>query len=118
MTRRTKALAALVSSAALVGAGSTASAEAHNGPGHHHHGQAELRHHHGGHHHGLARAAAALGVTTDQLKTAVKAVAAQDPQSKDAWEAALAQQLGTTADKVDAAFSCHHGDDGAPPTND
>src|SRR5262249_35076158 len=103
MTRRTRALAAVVARAALMGGGITASADGH--PRHHHHGWAAFHHRH---HNRLAHAASVLGVTPDQLKSALKAVAAQDPQSKDAWVSALAQQLGTTPDKVKAAFSCDH----------
>jgi predicted nucleic acid-binding protein len=107
MSRRTRTMAVLLSGAALVGGGtaSTAQAHHHQGRGHHHH-------HHWGHkhHNRLAAAANELGVTKDQLKAAIKAVKAQDPQSKDAFHAALAQQLNVSQDKVAAAFSCDHRD--------
>jgi hypothetical protein len=110
MSRRTRTMAVLLSAGALVGGGTASTAQAH-----HHHGRGH-HHHHWGHKHGdrLARAASALGVTKDQLKAAIDAVKAQDPQSKDAFMAALAQQLNVSQDKVEAAFSrggCNHGDD-------
>lgn len=104
MSRRTRTMAVLLSAGALVGGGTASTAQAH-----HHHGRGH-HHHHWGHNHGdrLARAASELGVTKDQLKAAIDAVKAQDPQSKDAFMAALAQQLSVPQDKVKAAFSCDH----------
>jgi Spy/CpxP family protein refolding chaperone len=107
MSRRTRTMAVLLSAGALAGGGTASTAQAHhNGRGHHHH--------HWGHkhHNRLAKIANELGVTKDQLKTALQAVKAQDPQpqSKDAFVAALAQQLNVPEDKVAAAFSCDHGD--------
>ena len=107
MSRRTRTMAVLLSAGALVGGGTASTAQAH-----HHHGRGHHHHHHWGHKHHdrLARIASELGVTKDQLKTALRAVKAQDPQSKDAFVAALAQQLDVPEDKVSAAFSCDHRD--------
>ena len=105
MSRRTRTMAVLLSGAALVGGGTASTAQAHHhGRGHHHH--------HWGHkhHNRLAKLASELGVTKDQLKAALQAVKAQDPQSKDAFVAALAQQLNVPEDKVAAAFSCDRHD--------
>jgi hypothetical protein len=101
-------MAVLLSAGALVGGGTASTAQAHHHHGHHHHWGHK-------HHNRLARIANELDVTKDQLKTAIQAVKAQDPQSKDAFMAALAQQLNVPQDKVEAAFSrggCSHGDDG------
>ncbi len=85
MSRRTSTVAVLLSSAALF-SGAPATALAHNG---HHGGRGEhhgFRHHHGD---GLARTAQELGVTKEQLKSALKAVkdqqraAARPPSFKD-----------------------------------
>ena len=106
MSRRTRTMAVLLSAGALVGGGTASTAQAHHHHGHHHHWGHK-------HHNRLARIASELGVTKDQLKTAIQAVKAQDPQSKDAFIAALAQQLNVPQDEVEAAFSCdHRGDDG------
>jgi|tagenome__1003787_1003787.scaffolds.fasta_scaffold20946079_2 hypothetical protein len=106
MSRRTRTMAVLLSGAALVGGGTASTAQAH-----HHHGRGHHHHHWGHKHHNrLARIASELDVTKDQLKTALQAVKAQDPQSKDAFVAALAQQLNVPEDKVAAAFSCDHRD--------
>ena len=106
MSRRTRTMAVLLSAGALVGGGTASTAQAHHHHGHHHHWGHK-------HHNRLARIASELGVTKDQLKTAIQAVKAQDPQSKDAFIAALAQQLNVPQDKVEAAFSCdHRGDAG------
>jgi hypothetical protein len=105
MSRRTRTMAVLLSAGALVGGGTASTAQAHHhGRGHHHH--------HWGHkhHNRLARIASELGVTKDQLKTALQAVKAQDPQTKDAFVSALAQQLNVPEDKVAAAFTCDHHD--------
>jgi hypothetical protein len=106
MSRRTRTMAVLLSGAALAGGGTVSTAQAH------HHGGRGHHHHHWGHKHGDRMAAVAneLGVTKDQLKAAIQAVKAQDPQSKDAFVAALAQQLSVPEDKVAAAFSCDHRD--------
>jgi Spy/CpxP family protein refolding chaperone len=106
MSRRTRTMVVLLSAGALAGGGTASTAQAH-----HHHGRGH-HHHHWGHRHGdrFARIASELGVTKDQLKAAIEAVKAQDPQSKDAFVAALAQQLNVPEDKVAAAFSCDHGD--------
>ena len=104
MSRRTRTMAVLLSAGALVGGGTASTAQAH------HHSRGHHHHHHWGHkhHNRLARIANELDVTKDQLKTAIQAVKAQDPQSKDAFMAALAQQLNVPQDKVEAAFSCDH----------
>jgi len=112
MSRRTRTMAMLLSSAAIAGAPGVA--QAHGGGGHGHGERAS--HKHGGGHHGfrgerrfdrgLARTAEALGVTKDQLKAALKAVkeqqdaAAKPPSLKDL----VAQQLGVTSDQLKAAF--------------
>src|SRR3954468_7515895 len=101
MSPRTSTTAVLLSSAALfAGAPAVADAHHHGHGGWGHHG---LRHHHGD---GLARTAQELGVTKEQLRTALKAVAEQQraasrpPSFKDL----LASQLGVTTDKLKAAF--------------
>ena len=102
MSRRTSTVAVLLSSAALF-SGAPATALAHNG---HHGGRGEhhgFRHHHGD---GLARTAQELGVTKEQLKSALKAVkdqqqaAARPPSFKDL----LATKLSVTDDQLKAAY--------------
>jgi hypothetical protein len=102
-------MAVLLSSAAFAGAGTPGLAQAHGGDrdgkrGNHHGHHWKGKHHRGDR--GLARTAAELGVTKEQLKTALRAVAAQQqaaakpPSFKDV----LAQQLGVTTDQLKAAF--------------
>jgi hypothetical protein len=113
MSRRTRTMAVVLSSAALLGAGAPAGALAHGGG--HHDGSHDAKSR--GHDPGLGRVAASLGVTKAQLKAALKTVgeqqkaAAKPASSKAAHEAfvaALAQQLGVPADKVAAAFERKH----------
>jgi hypothetical protein len=104
MSRRTSTAAVLLSSAALF-TGAPATALAHHGhDGRHgaHHGMRH-HHHHGG---GLARTAHELGVTKQQLRTALKAVAEQQRAASrpPSFMDLFASQLGTTTDKVKAAF--------------
>jgi len=104
MLHRTRTLAVLLSSAALAGAGAPAAAEAHHGGGDHHGAG-----HHGfrrGHDRGLARTAAQLGVTQDQLKAALKTVADQQKAAAapPSLESLVASQLGVTEDQLKTAF--------------
>jgi Spy/CpxP family protein refolding chaperone len=135
MSRRTRTTAILLSGAALLGGGTATSAQAHHG-----HGDQRGMHakHWRGHHHGLGRAARELGVTKDQLKAAIEAARRQQASQpkpttreefkarKDAFIAAVAQQLNKPADQVADALAggkrggCGHGgdDDGGPgPAN-
>jgi hypothetical protein len=103
-------MAVLLSSAALAGAGTPGLAQAHgdrDGKRGGHHGQGFRGKHH--RHHGdrgLARTAAKLGVTKDQLKTALKTVAAQQQAAAKpaAFKQLLANELGVTVDQLKAAM--------------
>src|SRR3954454_13120273 len=101
MSRRTSTAAVLLSSATLF-AGAPATALAHHG----HDGR--RGEHHGFRHHGdgLARTAHALGVTEEQLRTALKAVAEQQRAAArpPSYTELLASKLGVTTDKLKAAF--------------
>ena len=110
MSRRSRTMAVLLSSAAFAGAGTPGLAQAHGGDrdgkrgGHHGHNW-KGKHHRGDR--GLARTAAELGVTKEQLKTALKAVAAQQQaarRSPPSYKELVAQQLGVTTDQLKAAF--------------
>jgi hypothetical protein len=97
MSRRTRAAAVLLSGAALI-AGAPAGAQAH---GDRDGKRGEHRSHH--HHRGVARE---LGVTKEQLRTALKAVAEQQQSAPKpaSLKELLAQQLQVTPDQVRAAF--------------
>lgn len=102
MSRRTRTAAMLLSSAALITAGAPAGAVANNGHGDKrggHHGHAR------GHDRGLARTARELGVTKQQLRTALKAVAAQQKAAAKppSFKTLFAQELGVTTDQLKAA---------------
>src|SRR5262245_5581185 len=108
MSRRTRTMAVLLSSAALAGAGSPGLAQAHgdrDGKRGGHHGQHFKGKHHRGDR-GLRRTAAELGVSKDQLRAALKAVAAQQRAAAKppSYKALVAQQLGVTVDQLKAAF--------------
>src|SRR4051812_29584992 len=102
MSRRTSTAAVLLSSAALF-AGAPATALAHHGHdgrrGEHH----GFRHHHGD---GLARTAHELGVTREQLRTALHNVVEQQKAASrpPSFRDLLASKLGVTTDKLKAAF--------------
>jgi hypothetical protein len=105
MSRRTRTTAILLSSAALIGAGVPAGAQAHNDHkrGSHQHAK-HVKH---GHHNdrGLARTARALGVSKQELRSALKAVAAERRAAAKppSFKALFAQQLGVTVEQVKAA---------------
>ena len=83
MSRRTRTMAVLLSSAALAGSGPSL-AQAHDGGRGDKHGGHHGHHWRGHHDRGLARTAAKLGVTKDQLKTAMKAVREQQQAASQA----------------------------------
>jgi hypothetical protein len=100
-------MAVLLSSAAFAGAGTPGLAQAHGGDrdgkrgGHHGHNW-KGKHHRGDR--GLARTAAELGVSKDQLKAALKAVRQQQAATpKPSYKALVAQELGVTKDQLKAA---------------
>jgi len=103
MSRRTRTAAILLSGAALLGGGVASAAEATGDHGGQHAKWHGKRHH--GHHNGLGRTARELGVTKGQLRTALKAVAAQQQSAAKpaTFKELLAKQLGVTADQVKAA---------------
>jgi hypothetical protein len=120
MSPRTRTTAVLLSSAALFGAGGPAAAQACNGPdpGHSFKEQGAFHGRFHGHHHWLAAKAAKLGVSPDALKTAIQAAKAQVEsqmtpdmtwqQKRDAFVAAVAQQLNLPQDQVAAVFGGQH----------
>jgi hypothetical protein len=104
-------MAAVLSSAALLGAGAPAGAVAHGDHGHRHGGAGW----HGkrGHDRGLGRIARELGVTKDQLKSALKAAAEQQKSAAKpaSFKELLATRLGVTADQVESAADAAQGAD-------
>jgi hypothetical protein len=118
MSRRTKTLAVLLSSAALIGGGAAGVAQAHHGHGDRG-GHSGKRHHK--HFKGFNRLASELGVTRAQLKAAFAAVADQRPDFKAVREqfwADFASGLGVSPETLQAAIQKvreekafkHHGD--------
>src|SRR4051812_9606247 len=99
MFRCTSTAAVLLSSAALF-AGAPATALAHHGDRGAHHG---FRYHHGD---GLARTAHELGVTKEQLRSALKAVAEQQRAAAKppSFTELFASKLGVSTDKLKAAY--------------
>ena len=97
MSRRTRTAAVLLSSAALLGAGAPSGAVGHDNDRHH------ARHHHRD---GLRSLARELGVTKQQLRTALKAVKEQQRSAAKpaSFKTLLAQELGVTREQVKAAF--------------
>ena len=95
----------LLSSAALAGSGPSL-AQAHDGGRGDKHGGHHGHHWRGHHDRGLARTAAKLGVTKDQLKTAMKAVREQQQAASRpaAYKDLVAQQLGVTTDQLKTAY--------------
>jgi hypothetical protein len=110
MYPRTRTIAAVLSSAALLGAGAPAGALAHGGD-HGRHGGHHGWHGKRGHDRGLGRVARELGVTKTQLRSALKAAfeqqrsAARPPSFKDL----LAQRLGVSTDQLKAAAKAAKG---------
>jgi hypothetical protein len=104
MSRRTRTAAVLLSGAALLGGGVPSAAQAHGDHGDKRGGQ-HFKHHGKRHHGGLARTARELGVTKDQLRTALKAVAEQQKAAAKpaSFKELLAKQFGKTTDQVKAA---------------
>jgi hypothetical protein len=108
MSRRTRTAAVLLYGAALLGAGVPSAAQANGDHGDKRGGQ-NAKHHgkrHHGHNRGLARTASELGVTKEQLRTALKAVAEQQKAAAKppSFKELLATQFGKTPDQVKAAF--------------
>jgi hypothetical protein len=98
-------MAAVLSSAALLGAGAPAGALAHGDDGHKHGGVGAGWHGKRGYDRGLGRIARELGVTKDQLRSALKAAAEQQQSAAKpaSFKDLLATHLGVTADQVEAA---------------
>lgn len=103
MSRRTRTAAVLLSSAALLGSG--VPAQAHGGDrgdrGGHHQGKR-----HGKGDRGFARVARELGVSKEQLKSAVKAAAEQQKAAGElpSYKTVVASKLGATEEQLKAAF--------------
>ncbi len=112
MYRRTRTIAAVLSSAALLGAGAPAGALAHGGD-HGRHGDRHGWHGKRGHDRGLGRIARELGVTKDQLRSALKAASEQQKAAAKppSFKELLAQHLGVTTDQVKAAAEAAKGAD-------
>src|SRR3954468_15981971 len=101
MSRRSSTTAVLLSSAALF-TGAPATALAHHG---HHGGWGHHGHHHRGDR-GLARTAQELGVTKEQLRDALKAVAEQQKAAArpPSYKELLASKLDVSTDQLKSAF--------------
>lgn len=108
MSRRTRTAAVLLSGAALLGGGIPSAAQANGDHGDKRGGQHAKSHgkRHHGHNRGLARTASELGVTKEQLRTALKTVAEQQKSAAKpaSFKDLLAKQFGVTADQVKTAF--------------
>ncbi|MDA0185357.1 hypothetical protein OJ997_33940 [Solirubrobacter phytolaccae] len=102
MSRRTRTAAVLLSSAALLGSG--VPAQAHGGDRGDRGQHAGKRHGKGDR--GFARAARELGVSKEQLKTAVKAASEQQKAAGElpSYKAVVASKLGVTEDQLKTAF--------------